>query len=493
MDKRTNLRERGIPVQPTSLAHATVTRTRHLDLRDRKRLTFLGDLVVSILAAVIAVTFWSWTDHGHITPSWVIQRFFWLPILAALWILALALAGNYVPPYAFHKKYVIRSLILAVILALFLYMAVYFGSPRTLLPRLVVLVFVGMAIVLTAIWREFWYDWLNEHAVPRPVILIGSPPDPEAMTDLLNTLAQANYHILGMVTEGTDLEPWESPPENHPLPSLGEIDELPEIVARTRPAELIVLNPSVSTEVAGILTQCHVQGVAVTTALEVFEILTGRVALEWIQHDWLRAIPLNHQGTSVLYQVTKRVMDLFGATLGMLIFAPLLPFIALAIRLDSPGPIFYRQKRVGRGGKTFIIWKLRTMQHDAEKSGAPQWAQKDDPRITRVGRWLRKFRIDEFPQFWNILKGEMSAVGPRPERPEFEAMIAEHLPMYPLRHAVKPGMAGWAMIHFDYVDSLEDARTRLEYDLFYIKHQSLWLDILIILQAALELVLRRGR
>jgi lipopolysaccharide/colanic/teichoic acid biosynthesis glycosyltransferase len=185
-------------------------------------------------------------------------------------------------------------------------------------------------------------------------------------------------------------------------------------------------------------------------------------------------------------------MDIVLAAIGMMILAPLLPFIALAIYLESPGPIFYKQERVGRGGKVFWAYKFRSMVPDAEK-GEAVWAKRNDPRVTRVGRLLRKTHVDEFPQFINILKGEMSAVGPRPERPEFVDELAREIPFYRIRHTVKPGMAGWGLVKQGYGASKEDAFLKLQYDLYYIKHQSIQLDIIILLKTILDTLTFRGR
>ena len=170
-----------------------------------------------------------------------------------------------------------------------------------------------------------------------------------------------------------------------------------------------------------------------------------------------------------------------AAAIGLLILAPFLPFIALAIRLDSRGPIFYQQVRVGLGGRSFIVHKFRSMIPDAERDGA-QWSQESDPRVTRVGRWLRKTRLDETPQLWNLLNGTMSLIGPRPERPEFVDDLAQLLPYYRIRHSIKPGITGWAQVCYRYDNSVDDAKRKLEYDLYYIKRRGPVLDILIFLR-----------
>jgi lipopolysaccharide/colanic/teichoic acid biosynthesis glycosyltransferase len=194
-----------------------------------------------------------------------------------------------------------------------------------------------------------------------------------------------------------------------------------------------------------------------------------------------------------MWPLVKRVFDLVSAGLGVLLLGPLFPLVALAIYLDCPGPILYTQERVGKGGKKFRVYKLRSMVPDAEKKGEAVWAEENDDRVTRVGRILRKMHADEFPQFLNILKGEMSAVGPRPERPEFVEELADEIPFYRVRHAVKPGMAGWGLVKQGYGSSKEDAVLKLQYDLYYIKHQSLWLDIVILLKTILDTVTFGGR
>jgi lipopolysaccharide/colanic/teichoic acid biosynthesis glycosyltransferase len=213
--------------------------------------------------------------------------------------------------------------------------------------------------------------------------------------------------------------------------------------------------------------------------------------VEHIGEHWAASIPLDHPGNKALRRITKRLFDLFWAGLGVVFLLLLFPLVALMIYLDSPGPFLYRQERLGRNGKLFRVYKFRSMVTDAEKNGAV-WAEEDDPRITPVGKILRKTHFDEFPQFFNILMGDMSVVGPRPERPEFVETLTEKIPFYRVRLAVKPGMAGWGLIHQGYGSSIEDALKKLEYDLYYIKHQSLGLDFQILLRTFWDALTMRG-
>jgi len=189
--------------------------------------------------------------------------------------------------------------------------------------------------------------------------------------------------------------------------------------------------------------------------------------------------------------VTKRWLDIASSALSLILSLPLCLFVALAIKLDSSGPVFYRQERVGQDGKTFTMLKFRSMRNDAEENG-PKWAAINDDRITRVGRFIRKYRLDEIPQMINVLKGDMSFIGPRPERPIFVDKFAKEIPYYPQRHVVKPGISGWAQIRYPYGASKEDALEKLKYDLYYIRHFSIFFDISIILETGKVVLLGKG-
>ena len=230
--------------------------------------------------------------------------------------------------------------------------------------------------------------------------------------------------------------------------------------------------------------------VQIEEATSWLEKISGKIEVEQLYPSWI----IFAQGFrfSDPFRVTRRFINLMVGLISLLATLPLIPFIVFAVKLDSPGPVLYRQKRVGRGGGIFYCYKFRSMRPDAEADSGPTWADDDDPRITRVGRFLRTTRLDEIPQLWCVLKGDMAFVGPRPERPEFVAWLTREVPYYNIRHLVRPGITGWAQIKYKYGNTVEDAKEKLQYDLFYIKNASIGLDILIMFQTIKILLLRRG-
>jgi len=274
---------------------------------------------------------------------------------------------------------------------------------------------------------------------------------------------------------------------------VGDRHALRDLVADLRVTTVIL---AITHEVSGALLQtlmdCLELGVEIVPMPLLYEQLTGRVPVEHVGDNWYVSMPVNHSGTGTLWPLVKRAVDVVLASIGLLLLTMATPFIAAAIYLDNPGPIFYTQERVGKGGRRFRAYKFRSMVVDAE-TGEAVWATKNDKRITGVGRFLRKTHLDEFPQFVNIIKGEMSAVGPRPERPEFVEELAREIPFFRVRHAVRPGMAGWALVKHGYVASREATVLKLQYDLYYVKHQSLWLDIVILLKTFVDSLALRGR
>jgi sugar transferase (PEP-CTERM system associated) len=238
------------------------------------------------------------------------------------------------------------------------------------------------------------------------------------------------------------------------------------------------------------LLALRLAGVKVEEATSWLEKISGRIEVEQLYPSWL--IFADGFRFSGIFRLVRRLLNLSVALMGLVFSLPLLPFIVLAVKLDSSGPVLYRQRRVGRGGEIFYCYKFRTMRQDAEADTGATWASDDDPRITRTGRFLRASRLDEVPQLWCVLKGDMHFVGPRPERPEFVEWLSKEIPYYGVRHVVRPGITGWAQVQYKYGNTREDAREKLQYDLFYIKNASFGLDLLIWFQTIKIVLLGRG-
>jgi sugar transferase (PEP-CTERM system associated) len=238
------------------------------------------------------------------------------------------------------------------------------------------------------------------------------------------------------------------------------------------------------------LLDLRMHGVKIEEAASWLERISGKIEVENLYPSWL----VFGEGfrRSPIFRVVRRGVSIVISLVGLILALPLLPLIALAVRLDSEGPIRYMQTRVGKGGRLFKVVKFRTMRTDAEALGGPQWAGNNDPRVTRVGRFLRSSRLDEIPQLWCVLKGDMAFVGPRPERPEFVEWLSKEIPYYGVRHMVRPGLTGWAQVKYKYGSTVEDAREKLQYDLYYIKNASIGLDLLIMFQTIKTVLLRRG-
>jgi len=273
---------------------------------------------------------------------------------------------------------------------------------------------------------------------------------------------------------------------------LPRVDSLMSLVNRLKVREIII---AIQERRGGCfpiqdLLECKLNGVKVTDSAAFFEREQGKIRVNSLYPSWL--IFGGGFDQSPLRTAIKRAFDVVASSILLIITLPVMIVAALCILLEDGGPVFYRQERVGKGGKTFMVVKFRSMRNDAEKGGKPQWALTNDPRVTRVGRIIRKLRIDELPQIFNVLNGDMSFVGPRPERPYFVNQLIAEVPYYNVRHSVKPGITGWAQVRYQYGASVEDAIEKLQYDLYYVKNHSLFLDVIILIETIEVVLLGKG-
>jgi sugar transferase (PEP-CTERM system associated) len=364
----------------------------------------------------------------------------------------------------------------------------YFWFPEMVIGRGVFLIAAALVVVFVIGWRVAW-DWLARAVGPRErLLIIGTNPAAITLARELFNRRELGVEITGFISDSAET-PVGTPMVNPGV--IGSIEDIPELV-RTRGVDRVVVSLADARGRLPMdkLLDMKLAGVTFDHLASVYEEYTGKIAVENLRPSWL--IFSAGFRKSVLVTASKRSLDCVVASFGFLLALPLMLLTALGIKLTSPGPLLYHQIRVGQNGKLFTIHKFRSMRVDAEKHTGAVWAQKNDSRITPVGSFMRKTRLDELPQLWNVIKGDMSLVGPRPERPEFVEELTKQIPFYGQRHAVKPGLTGWAQVSYTYGASVEDALEKLQYDLFYIKHLNLPLDLFIIFKTAKTVVLRRG-
>jgi sugar transferase (PEP-CTERM system associated) len=372
------------------------------------------------------------------------------------------------------------SLILAV---------VYYWFPQWIIGRGVFFIAAVLVISLVITWR-LAFTWLAKHVRPRErLLLVGTNP---AAIDLARELFERRHELGVEIVGFVDPDPNRVGTAVINPGVVGTVDDIPLLVSRFAVDRVVVS----LTEARGRLPMDRLldirlrTGVAFDHLASVYEEYTGKIALENLRPSWL-IFSQGFRKTRAL-MAAKRTIDVTLAILGLITAGPIMILAAGLVKLTSRGPVMYHQERVGLHGRVFTVHKLRTMQHDAEASSGPVWSQPNDVRVTRIGRLLRLTRLDEVPQLWNVLRGEMSLVGPRPERPSFVEQLTASIPFYPQRHVVKPGLTGWAQIRYAYGASVEDAVEKLQYDLYYIKNLSIALDLVIVLETIKTVVLRRG-
>lgn len=452
-----------------------------LQISERRLLIAVGDVL-----AINLSTFWSlrlWAQVGHIPfdADFLRSQTGWFVLLTALWLLLANVNEFYDLRLAAHPRAAAMCLARITAQLLVIYLILFFVSGRDALPRLFILYHAVISSLLIAgwrLWRPYLVGW---RAFRRRALLVGAGWAAETIISVIESDAPNEYEIIGLVRAADS--PELTAVSRYPV--LGTGCDLPTLTEQYAITELILTGSAeLPADLFEGLLACYELGVTMTPMPLLYEQITGRVPIEHVgRQHWTVVLPLDsHSLSRQLYLAIKRSSDVVLALAGLFVFALLLPLIALLMRLDSPGPIFYDQERVGRGGKPFRVIKLRTMIPDAERASGPVWAKAGDPRITRIGAILRKTRLDEFPQLINVLRGEMSVVGPRPERAFFVDQLTAHIPFYRTRLAIKPGLTGWAQVRYRYGSSADDALIKLQYDLYYIRHQSVALDVLIILQ-----------
>jgi exopolysaccharide biosynthesis polyprenyl glycosylphosphotransferase len=456
--------------------------------QERRILLTIGDLITTGSAFFIALYLWALDDiYLDFNPEILTRIPTWFYFLPVFFIILLS--GLYEEKRAADLEETLRGTAFAALISLGVYLLIYFLSDKALPRRGVAYFFIG-AVVLTLLWRMLYIRVFTAPQFLRRVLLVGCGETGQMILRIFNEMVPQPFILIGIIDD--DPEKISTEIAGHPV--LSGSDNLLKIIAERGISDLIV---AISGKMQGTMFQALLDaqeaGVEITRMPVAYEELLGRIPIRYLEADWILRSFVDQMRANVYYEIAKRAVDLLGALVGFCILLPLLPFIALAILLDSGFPIFYSQIRMGKGGQLYRIYKFRTMNQNAEPDGQPKWAEENDSRATRVGLFLRKTHLDEMPQFFNVLRGEMSLVGPRAERPELVDWFQQHVPFYRARLLVKPGITGWAQVNQVYAASIPETIEKLEYDLFYIKRRNLILDFNVLLRTPSLVLGLRGR
>lgn len=466
---------------------------------ERRLLLGLIDITLLALALIIAVKARTpWLD----APGALIANWRWFVTLAVLWWIVAQLAETYDLARAASAPYSILAAAPAAAVTALIYQWIPVITP-SLTSRKLSLIFGLLAVGLIALWRGIYAVLFVQPAFERRLLVLGAGWAGRALAEALkhgaddrtpNPYRGTGLRIIGFIDDAAEAGVAQTVAG---IPILGTSADLPRLACEQNVDEVVLAithRNTIRQEAFDALLACREQGRRVTTMPSLYERLLGRVPVEHVGRNLNAVLPIDERGAAErIFHVFKRVGDIVIALLALLPLALALPIVALTNALTSPGPLFYRQVRVGKAGRHFQVLKFRTMRPDAERSTGAVWAGRDDPRVTPAGRWLRKSRLDELPQVLNVLRGEMSLIGPRPERPEFVDRLARVIPFYRARHAVQPGITGWAQVRFGYGNTIEDARTKLEYDLYYVRHSGFYLDAMIALKTVAVMFKLQGK
>ncbi|NOY98915.1 MAG: sugar transferase [Chloroflexi bacterium] len=456
---------------------------------EQRAVLLFGDLLAAVTS--LAGSVYAWREYSWyrllatgISPEKAAKFFsgivvpFWFYLLPIGWLLLLI--ELYEPQAAANWRRTLRGVAVAAFIGLIVYALIFITikDPNSL-PRIGVGAFLVIASILTLGWRRLYIRLYTAQGMTRRVLIVGAGRAGETLAKAYKNIWPPPFYLIGFV----DDDPKKIGSRVEGFRVFGSNDRLLQIIEQQNISDLVVaITGAMMGSTFQTILDAQESGVVITRMPTMYEEMVGRVPIHHLESDWLIRSFVDEARVSGFYELGKRVSDILGGLVGFGILVAVLPFAALAIAIDSGLPIFYAQNRLGKGGKPFKLFKFRTMVQNAEEDGQARLAAEDDPRITRVGKILRKTRLDEFPQFLNVLRGEMSLVGPRAERPELVAQFQKEIPFYRARLLVKPGISGWAQINYGYVSTVYETGVKLEYDLYYIKHRTFWMDVNIMLR-----------
>ncbi len=470
---------------------------------EHRLILLLSDLAASTLATFLAAYVWKQFALQNIISKGIdperaerilrIQGFSvpqWFYVLPLVWLLLM------VELYDAHNsvswRRTVRGIALAAFVGIVIYALIFIlnQDPTASLPRIGIGAFIVLASLFTLILRLSYIRLYTTSGLQRRVVIVGAG---KAGMSLAKVYCEANpppFSLIGFIDD--DFQKIDKMYWGYPV--IGASKDLLAIIDQYRVSDVVMaITGDIQGSTFQTILDVQERGVEVSRMPILYEEITQRVPVHHLESDWLIRSFVDQLKVSMFYEFVKRLVDIIGGILGMLVLIVLSPFISLATVIDSGLPILYSQDRLGKGGEPFTIYKFRTMVRDAEPDGLPQQAAVNDDRVTRVGNLLRITHLDELPQFWNVLRGDMSLVGPRAERAQLIAEYQKQIPFYRARLLVKPGLTGWAQINYGYVASVTETGVKLEYDLYYIKHRSLMLDVTIILRTIGTVLSRKGR
>lgn len=460
-----------------------------LQISERRLLLMTGDLVSCVLAVFIALYIWTLVAREPFNWEFLVPQLAWVVVLPSLWLLLAGANNFYELRVAADRAQSVRRLVLITLQMLVVYLLVFFFSDRTSLPRLFIVYYGVAAFALVGLWRFLNPALIGWASAPRRVYIVGTDWAASTLIETLRTEAGAAYDVVGVIGQAEQVGQTVSG-----APVVGTAEQLLTLLLRDEVREIVVTSTrELDGKTFQAVMDAYERGIVITPMPLLYERVTERVPVEHVGDNWAVVLPVVNENVLNPYPYLKRFGDVALSLLALIPYLLILPVIAMAIKRDSPGPVFYTQTRVGRYGRLFNIIKFRTMITDAEKFSGAVFAGENDPRITRVGRFLRRTRLDELPQLINILRGDMSLIGPRPERPEHVARLQEKIPFYRTRHVVRPGLTGWAQVRYHYGADDHDAMVKLQYDLYYIRHQSVLLDVDILIRTVGKVLNMAGR
>ncbi len=444
-----------------------------------RTLVLLAGEALLVWSSFLIATLWQHPEDGYVVLNY--EGGYWKILVASVAVLIFSHLFDLYEPAQWNAKgeLYFRLLLVPGVLALAIAILAYI-FPRVLIGNNSVV--VGLVLVTVALfgWR-IMYAWLVQKPYLRErVYVLGIGERAQRLMNGLRSRAELGVEVAG----------WSGNIEGAPTREAIAADLMGLVQDHRVHRVIVAVADRRGTLPVSEMLQLRLSGIKIEEATSWLEKISGRIEVDNLYPSWL----IFGEGFrfSAGFLLLRRIIAILVSAVLLLLVLPVLPFVMLAIRLDSRGPVLYRQKRVGLGGKVFYCYKFRTMRQDAEVDTGATWATDDDPRITRFGKFLRTSRLDEIPQLWCVLKGDMNFVGPRPERPEFVNMLAKEVPFYRVRNAVAPGITGWAQVCYKYGNTVEDAKEKLQYDLYYIKNMSLGLDVMIMVQTIKIVLLGRG-